>query len=98
VQDLYIEAQNRRIPFAPVNTMKQLYDTPHFRERDFFVQLDQPGMGTLKLPGMPSRYGNTQWALRRPAPRLGEHSDEVFCGELKIAKEHLATLRQSGIV
>jgi len=98
VQDLYIEAQNRRIPFAPVNSMRQLYETPHFRERDFFVQLDQPGMGSLKLPGMPSRYGRTPWTLRRPAPQLGEHAEEVFCGELGLEKARLAELRQSGVV
>jgi len=98
VQDLYREAQRRRIPFAPVNTMRQLYETEHLRERNFFVQIDQPGMGTLKLPGMPSRYGNTQWALRRPAPRLGEHGEEIFCGELGVGKEQFATLRHAGIV
>jgi crotonobetainyl-CoA:carnitine CoA-transferase CaiB-like acyl-CoA transferase len=97
VQDLYQAAQKNRIPFAPINTMRDLYESPHLKERDFFVQLDQPGIGTLTLPGMPSRYGVTKWSLRRPAPRLGQHSEEIFCGELGIAKDRLNALRQAGV-
>jgi crotonobetainyl-CoA:carnitine CoA-transferase CaiB-like acyl-CoA transferase len=78
VQDLYRAAQEHRIPFAPINTMRSLYESEHLRERQFFVELEQPGLGRLRLPGMPSRYGNSSWAIRRPAPRLGEHNNEVF--------------------
>jgi crotonobetainyl-CoA:carnitine CoA-transferase CaiB-like acyl-CoA transferase len=78
VQDLYRAAQEHRIPFAPINTMQSLYASQHLRERDFFVAMQQPGVGKIKLPGMPSRYGNSPWALRRPAPHLGEHNEEIF--------------------
>src|SRR4051794_34169477 len=77
VQDLYRAAQERRIPFAPVNTMEQLYDSEHLRARRFFVSLDQPGLGRVNLPGAPSQYSAVPWALRRPAPRLGEHTAEI---------------------
>ena len=78
VQDLYRAAQEHRIPFAPINTMRSLYLSEHLRERQFFVELDQPGLGRLRLPGMPSRYGASAWAIRRPAPRLGQHNQEVL--------------------
>jgi len=78
VQDLYRAAQEHRIPFAPINTMRSLYESEHLRERQFFVEFEQPGIGRLKLAGMPSRYGNSYWAIRRPAPRLGEHNPELF--------------------
>jgi crotonobetainyl-CoA:carnitine CoA-transferase CaiB-like acyl-CoA transferase len=97
VQDLYQAAQNNRVPFAPINTMRDLYENPHLKERDFFVQLDQPGVGKLTLPGMPSRYGATPWSIRRPAPRLGQHSEEVFCNELGVTKDHLNALRNTGV-
>jgi crotonobetainyl-CoA:carnitine CoA-transferase CaiB-like acyl-CoA transferase len=78
VQDLYRAAQQNRIPFAPINTMHSLYESEHLRERQFFVEMEQPGIGKLRLPGMPSRHGNSSWAIRRLAPRLGEHNREVF--------------------
>jgi crotonobetainyl-CoA:carnitine CoA-transferase CaiB-like acyl-CoA transferase len=97
VQDLYVEAQKRRIPFAPINTMRDLYKSEHLAERNFFVSFDQPGVGTVWLPGMPSIYNRTQWSLRRPAPRLGEHSEEVFCGEYGVARERLSELHKAGV-
>jgi crotonobetainyl-CoA:carnitine CoA-transferase CaiB-like acyl-CoA transferase len=97
VQDLYREAQKRRIPFAPVNTMSALYKSDHLAERKFFVDLDQPGVGTMHLPGAPTKYGTTQWSLRRPAPRLGEHEEEVYCGELGLSADRLKQLRQAHV-
>jgi crotonobetainyl-CoA:carnitine CoA-transferase CaiB-like acyl-CoA transferase len=97
VQDLYRAAQQNRIPFAPINTMRNLYESEHLRERGFFTRIDQPGVGAMTMPGMPSRYGATQWALRHPAPRLGQHNEEVF-GEAGVAKDRIAALRQAGII
>ena len=59
VDDLYREAQAHRIPFAPVNSMRQMYENEHLRDRQFFVDFDQPGVGHLRLPGAPSQYGTT---------------------------------------
>jgi crotonobetainyl-CoA:carnitine CoA-transferase CaiB-like acyl-CoA transferase len=98
VQDLYRAAQEHRIPFAPINTMRSLYESEHLRERNFFVEVEQPGLGKLKLPGMPSRYGNSHWTIRRPAPHLGEHNEEIFCGELGLTRERLADLHKAGVV
>ena len=72
-QELYHEAQHRRIPFAAVNNMKDLYANAHLAERGFFVELNQPGLGKIKLPGAPSKYAGG-WSMRTPAPRLGQHN------------------------
>jgi len=77
-QALYHEAQARRIPFSAVNNMRDLYADKHLAERGFFVDFTQPGIGTFKMPGQPSRYGAEGWSLRKPAPRLGEHNAEVL--------------------
>jgi crotonobetainyl-CoA:carnitine CoA-transferase CaiB-like acyl-CoA transferase len=81
VSDLYREAQARRIPFAPINTMQQLYENEHLRDRKAFVAIDQPGIGPVRLPGPPSRYGTIGWSLRRPAPTLDEHRSDLGWGE-----------------
>jgi crotonobetainyl-CoA:carnitine CoA-transferase CaiB-like acyl-CoA transferase len=98
VQDLYRAAQEHRIPFAPINTMQSLYENEHLLGRDFFVDVDQPGVGKLTVPGMPSRYGDSHWAMRRPAPRFGEHSEEVFRGELGLTADRFAALHKAGII
>jgi len=98
VTDLYKAAQEARVPFAPVNTMRQMYESDHLKERSFFVPLEQPGMGKLTVPGAPSQYGKIKWSLRRPAPHLGQHTEEVFCGEFGVPRDQLAKLKQAGVV
>jgi crotonobetainyl-CoA:carnitine CoA-transferase CaiB-like acyl-CoA transferase len=98
VQDLYRAAQEHRVPFAPINTMRSLFESEHLRQRKFFVEIDQPILGKLRIPGMPSQYSKSCWAIRRPTPHLGEHNEEVFGNELGLSAERLAALRQGGVV
>lgn len=76
-QELYHAAQARRLPFASVNTMRDLYANAHLRERGFFVPFEQPGVGTLIMPGAPFKAAACGWSLRSPAPGLGEHNAEL---------------------
>jgi crotonobetainyl-CoA:carnitine CoA-transferase CaiB-like acyl-CoA transferase len=78
VAELYEAAQQRRVPFAPVSTMGDLVASPHLRARGFFVTLAQPCLGDVTMPGAPYRFSATPWALRRPAPALGQHTAEVL--------------------
>jgi len=78
VQDLYDQAQARRIPFAPVSTMGDLLASPHLKARGFFVTVDHPVAGPVTMPGAPYRFGRTPWQIRRPAPCLGQHTAEVL--------------------
>ena len=77
VDEVYLAAQQRRIPFAPVSTMGDLLASPHLKARGFFATLDAGGT-PVSAPGAPYRLSATPWAIRRPAPRLGEHTAEVL--------------------
>jgi crotonobetainyl-CoA:carnitine CoA-transferase CaiB-like acyl-CoA transferase len=78
VMELYAAAQQRRIPFAPVSTLGDLLASPHLKARGFFATFEQPAMGPCTVPGAPYQFSATPWRLRRPAPRLGEHTLEVL--------------------
>jgi hypothetical protein len=77
VAEVYAAAQQRRIPFAPVSTMGDLLASPHLKARGFFATLDVPG-ARVTVPGAPYQLSATPWAIRRSAPRLGEHTAEVL--------------------
>ncbi|HZP43469.1 MAG TPA: CoA transferase [Candidatus Binatia bacterium] len=78
VHALYEEAQRRRVPFAPVSTMGDLLASPHLKARGFFATIAHPVGGAVTMPGAPYRLSATPWALRRPAPCLGQHTVEVL--------------------
>jgi crotonobetainyl-CoA:carnitine CoA-transferase CaiB-like acyl-CoA transferase len=78
VQELYEAAQRRRVPFAPVSTMGDLLASPHLRARGFFATIGHPVAGRVTVPGAPYRLAATPWALRAPAPCLGQHTEEIL--------------------
>ena len=78
VMDLFHLGQGNRIGFAPVNTIQQMLDDPHLLERGFLVEVDQPGLGTITLPGPVARLAKPWWSVRQPAPGLGADQDARF--------------------
>jgi crotonobetainyl-CoA:carnitine CoA-transferase CaiB-like acyl-CoA transferase len=81
VQDLFREGQKRRIPFAAVNRMGEIYADEHLKSRGFFVEMTHPIAGSYRIPSMPFRSRVGSYAVRRPAPRLGEHNAELLAGK-----------------
>jgi crotonobetainyl-CoA:carnitine CoA-transferase CaiB-like acyl-CoA transferase len=97
VMDVYRAAQRRRIPFAPVSTMGDLLASDHLKTRGFFAVLEPPGTAPISVPGAPYKFSATPWAIRRPAPGLGEHTAEVL-HEAGVSGEELAELRAEHVV
>jgi benzylsuccinate CoA-transferase BbsF subunit len=60
-----------------VFTMADLATQEQLRERNFFVDVTHPRAGTLTHLGPPYQLHEPWWQIRRPAPLLGEHNEEV---------------------
>src|SRR5713101_208011 len=78
VEDLFRAGQEKRTCFAPVFTMAQLAKQEQPRSRNFFVEVTHPQAGTLTHLGPPYQLHDPWWKIRRPAPLLGEHNQEVL--------------------
>jgi crotonobetainyl-CoA:carnitine CoA-transferase CaiB-like acyl-CoA transferase len=96
--DIFLAAQAARVPSFPVNTMEDIFASEQLTHRGFFRDVEHPATGTLTYPTMPYRFSSMEWTLRRPAPLLGEHNHEIYCGLLGYTPEELARLRQSRII
>ena len=68
------------IPSGPVLEFDQAMADPHVVARGMAVDTAHPAAGTVKTLGIPLKLSDTPGALRRPAPRLGEHTTEVLEG------------------
>ena len=66
------------IPVAPLNSVDALIDDPHLRQTGFIAVTDHPTEGNLREMNTPGRWSGSPPGLRRPAPRLGEHSVEIL--------------------
>ncbi len=86
------------VPVGPVRTVKQLVEDEQLAYREFFVEIDHPEAGNLKYPGAPYKLSATPWQVKRPAPLLGEHNEQVYCQMLGYSRQELVKLRQAGII
>ncbi|HLY67227.1 MAG TPA: CoA transferase, partial [Chloroflexota bacterium] len=76
--DFVAEAQRLHVPCGPINTMDAFARDAHIAERGFFVQSTGGALGDHRMPGAPYKLNQAGWALRRPAPLLGEDTREVL--------------------
>jgi crotonobetainyl-CoA:carnitine CoA-transferase CaiB-like acyl-CoA transferase len=91
-------AQAVRVPAFPVNAIDGVFAWPQLAARGFFQAVEHPRAGRLPYPTAPYRFSDDGWELRRPAPLLGEHNDEVFGDLLGCPPAELAELRRLGLV
>ncbi|MBI2761221.1 MAG: CoA transferase [Chloroflexi bacterium] len=96
-REIWQAGQESHVLCAPLFTVEDLYTDPVFHERGFFVEVEHPSMGTFTMPGRPFLMSATPWALRRPAPLLGEHTDEVL-REAGYDEQKIAALRSVGTI
>jgi crotonobetainyl-CoA:carnitine CoA-transferase CaiB-like acyl-CoA transferase len=66
------------IPCGPVNPLARLPDDEHLAAVDFFPVSEHPSEGRIRTVRPPVRFGAAGCGLRRPAPRLGQHSREIL--------------------
>ena len=73
--DLLAEAD---IPMTPVSTLDEVLADRHLASIGFFGEADHPSEGPVRTLGIPVSFSRTPGAVRRLAPNLGEHTDEIL--------------------
>ena len=63
-----------------------------------FAEIDQPGIGRYLAPGLPLDFSAAPRQPTRPAPLLGEHTDQVLADVLGLSAAEIGRLHDSGIV
>lgn len=91
-------AQEHHLVAGVVNTIADLFTDPHFRERSPWDVVDHPHTGPLTLPGRPFVMSATPRRDGGRAPLLGEHNEQVLCGDLGYGQEDLRRLRELGVI
>lgn len=85
------------VPCAAVRSAEEFFDDPQVEAMAMSQVVRHPQLGNLRMAGVPWRFSQTPGTIRRPAPRLGEHTGEVLA-ELGYGAERIAGLEASGAV
>jgi crotonobetainyl-CoA:carnitine CoA-transferase CaiB-like acyl-CoA transferase len=66
------------IPVSPVNHIDDLFENDHLKAVGLFEEVDHPTEGRLKMARFPVRFERSPTTVRRLAPNLGEHTQQVL--------------------
>jgi crotonobetainyl-CoA:carnitine CoA-transferase CaiB-like acyl-CoA transferase len=86
-------------PWGPVVTASEVLDNEQLWDRGFFSEVyDTERDVSLVYPGAPYKLSRSPWALREPAPSIGQHNREIYCGELGMTPGELEVLSSAGVI
>ena len=88
------------VSWGPYQTFKQLVESDRrcSAENPMFAEVEQPGVGTYLMPGTPLAFSGAEHLPPRPAPELGQHTDEVLADVLGLADHEIGRLHDAGVV
>lgn len=96
--EFFTGGQERGFQVGIIYSPEEVVADPHFIAREWPVRMDHPGLDrAVTYPGAPYRFEKTPWAISRPAPRLGEHNEEVLA-EIGRSTDEVLRLREAGVI
>jgi len=89
--------ERHEIPCGPINDYAQVFADPQVLARDMVVEVAHPTLGYLRTLGSPIKMSGTPPNVKRRAPLLGEHTDEVLT-ETGYSPSEIEELRRTGAI
>ncbi|MEX1663687.1 CaiB/BaiF CoA transferase family protein [Thioclava sp. 15-R06ZXC-3] len=86
------------VPCGLIYSAAEMVDDPHFKAREAIVELPHRDFGSIRMQNVAPRLSDTPGEIRHVGPELGEHTDEVLSGSLKMSSDRLAQLRAKGVI
>jgi crotonobetainyl-CoA:carnitine CoA-transferase CaiB-like acyl-CoA transferase len=89
---------SHEVPVATAYSAVDILADPHFVARGDFVSVDDPVAGAHLQQAPFPRLDGRRPVSPCPAPLLGEHNEEIWCGLVGLTSSELAEQRSSGVI
>lgn len=96
--DIQTQLEAAKLPAAPLHSTQEVLEDPHVQAMGYLRRVPFPGAAhDVPIIETPFRMSATPGTVRRRAPLLGEHTDEVLA-EIGYRGDQIAGLRDRSIV
>ena len=89
--------EQAEVTIGPIYDVTQILEDPHVIEREILADYPDADMGSFPMHHVVPRLSGTPGSIRTPAPRLGEHSEEIL-KSLGLKDTEIKALRAKGVV
>jgi formyl-CoA transferase len=85
------------VTVGPIYDIAQIIEDPHVKAREMVVEYPDEELGVIPMHGVVPPLSETPGVVRMPAPKLGEHNEEILTG-LGLTKDDLARLATQDVI
>ena len=97
--ELYRRANQEGVLLCPQSSCRDILENTQLQSRDFWVKVGHPELGEpITYPGAFLKASDTPPALRRRAPLVGEHNEEIYRGELGLSEDEMSRMSLAGVI
>jgi crotonobetainyl-CoA:carnitine CoA-transferase CaiB-like acyl-CoA transferase len=86
------------VAVAPVADFQQLAEDPHLIQRKALAVIDDPDLGTLRMPDVQPKLSETPGKIRHAGLAMGVHNSEIYRGRLGLSEGEIEDLKAEGVI
>jgi CoA:oxalate CoA-transferase len=94
----WLEALEKRIPIAPINTIDKALADPQTLSRNMVVEVAYENEKKLKIVGNPIKMSEVEQEVFKRPPYLGEHTEEILRDRLHYSPEQIKEMKNAKVV
>ena len=90
--------QEADVVAGPVYDMAEIFADPHYAARQDIIEVEDPELGTLRMPAPLPKFSRTPGEIRKTGGRRGEGNQSFFTGRMGLTAAELKRLGSEGVV
>jgi len=86
------------VPCGPVHSLDEIFKDPQYAARNSILEFTDSRVGALAIPNVVPKLSETPGRVRWLGPPLGAHTDEILRDLIRLDRNEIRKLRDSGII
>jgi crotonobetainyl-CoA:carnitine CoA-transferase CaiB-like acyl-CoA transferase len=86
------------VAYSSVFDMEDVFRDVQYRAREAMVRVPDRDLGEAIVQNVVPKFSRTPGSVDFLGSKMGEHNEEIYCGELGLSKERLQELRDAGVI
>ncbi len=86
------------VAYSPIFDIQDIFNDMQFRAREALVRVPDKDLGEAIVQNVVPKFSLTPGSVDHLGPRLGEHNEDIYVGELGYSQEKLSRLHEAGVI